>query len=231
MIRIVEEVESLAAISAQLFYIREPEALKRDFRSELEELKSRGYDEKLVSERYAEFESEYGVIRKKIIHGRKLEPIYGADVVVEFPDDKVVFIQRKQIRNRRFVIERGQLLTLLKLCQELCACVRCGLCTFFILRLNFCPSHPKCGATYYALDFGNEVRYIRACDLNFVLGIRKSVGEREIKPATILEDLFRDLLLKKEIGCKDIPKREKENIFKLYCTVTNRIIFLLEPQW
>ncbi len=107
----------------------------------------------------------------------------------------------------------------------LCGCKYYRCCWKYPL---FCPPI-KCGATYYALIFSDEeVRYIRSCDMSFILGTRKSISKKEIVSATFPEQVFREKLFKGDIGCKDLPQVEKERIFEEYCTITNRILFLLE---
>ncbi len=235
-IKILEEIEKLAIISCELLNVREVDRLKGDFRREFEELiseknaKVRKKEDKIFDVTI-EINGKERRLRKKIIHGRKLEPIYGADLAIEFPNQKIIFIQWKKVKKensgKKFDIRRDQLLTLIKLCRMLCKCY----CPLPLWKCEcyrrFCPPI-NCGSTFYALDFLKEVRYIRACDLAFILGWRKSISAREVKSAAMSKDVFKEKLLKCKIGCRDLPQQEKERIFELYCVITNRIVYLLE---
>ena len=231
---LLAELSYLANITVKLLDLRktEFEILKEDFMREVRELIARGYEVSYRGKRMIEARSEKDqtiVIKKKIIHGPKLEPIYGADVAIEKPGRWTVFIQyKKQERKGRFSIKRGQLLVLIRLCQLLCEprCITLGIgpCCWPCLI----PPRIVCGSTYYALAFKDEIRYIRACDLSFVLGQRASISTNEIRPATMPEDQFKRLVMGQRIGCADLPAERKEEIFKIYCAFTNRLVIFLE---
>ena len=231
---LLAELSYLANITVKLLDLRktEFEILREDFVKEVRELIARGYEVSYRGKRMIEARSEKDqtiVIKKKIIHGPKLEPIYGADVAIEKPGRWTVFIQYKKVgKKKRFSIGRGQLLTLIRLCQLLCE-PRC-----VALRIGpWCwpcliPPRIACGSTYYALAFEDGIRYIRACDLSFVLGQRASISANEIRPATMPEEEFKRLVMKQRIGCADLPAEQKEKIFKMYCILTNRLVIFLE---
>lgn len=227
----VKELLALADSACKLLRIREPEKLKQDFEREAQEFVSKGFKITEREDRKIEFESgdeSIGKIRKKIIHGPKLEKIYGADLVIEFPGERVVLIQCKlQSKQGRFTIPRHQLWAMLKVCQMLCK-FRCYSSCILYPKIHFCtvPEQVCPGSTFYELDDGSRSTYLRSCDLSFVLGSRTSVSAREI--CGLSEEEFRAKLFRGEVGCEDLPRREKGEILAFYSELTNRIVYLLE---
>ena len=226
---IEEEIYNLSNIVSFLLNIREVDRLKEEMYKEYREFKEKGvvHEYKELKEIVAEINGERKIIRKKLIHGRR-EKIHGADIAVEFPRRKIIFIQWKKLqKNGYFKIDRGQLLRLIKLCIELCGreCIRWYWYRFRHCFCSlFCPSIRA--SVYYVLDFLNEKRYIKVCDLAFILNHRVSIKDEEAESASIPENFFKDLLHKCKIGCRDLPEKIKEEILGTYSILTNRIVFL-----
>lgn len=226
----IKELLALADSASKLLRIPEPEKLKQDFEREAQEFVGKGLRIAKREGRKIEFDSEDESIRKikkKIIHGPKLEKVYGADLVIEFPGKRAVLIQYKLLRRHRYKIPRHQLLAMLKVCQMLCR-FRCYSSCILYPKIHFCtvPEHICPGSTFYELDDGSRSTYLRSCDLSFILGSRTSVSDREI--CGLSENEFRAKLFMGEVGCEDLPRREKGEILAFYSKLTNRIVYLLE---
>ena len=211
-----EELCSLAKTASRIL-LTEPKQLEEDFKHEIMELESLGFEEAKRTRKYATFQSEeFGEVTKRIIHGNKIEPIYGADLAIEFRGRKTIFIQVKLARGGRFKIPRYQLLTLVGVCKRLCSCTCCPVSPDF---------PPYRGAAFYELQSNKKV-YLRPCDVNFILGNRQSMAEWEAKG--IPQEDFEEGVRTCTIGCGDLPQKEKELLFSEYATITNRVVFLLE---
>lgn len=200
---------------------REHEIIKQDFEREYAEVQEKALSTVYRGERKVVWELDGRIIRKAIFHPRKERP-FGVDLGIEFEGEKVILYQVKVKRGGRFHIPRDQLLRAIRLCAQLCRCPFPP-----ILEWSLRSWTPPCrGSVFYKFSGNGIVEILNVCEVAFILGSRKSASAKEFRG--IPEDEFSSMVWKCNVGCGDLPRGEKDELFRLYTLQANRLLILYE---
>jgi hypothetical protein len=201
------------------------------------------------------FERENYILRVAFIHARRGEHITGADLSIELKDRKIIFVQTKKVGSEgRIYFNRFQLQKLIELEWQICVLspyrdihewikYMHDLYRKWLEKLHMCkeplytflpflhPYYPPFRATFYQLVMKNkgqiEERFFHTSEVSFTLAGRGSISQKEFLGQGIKPDEFQKMFWECIIGCPDVERKIKKELFRIYSLTTNRLIIWL----